>query len=53
MSHLQAIPRMALLLGRYDADSSHPASGSPRDQLDSLVDELLELILIFGLWDAT
>ena len=48
---MQVVAKMALLVGKYDADISCPAGGNPREQLDSLVDELFELIIIYGLWE--
>lgn len=49
--HLQIVAQMALLICKYDADIICPTSGSPRDQLDALVDELFELVIIYGLWE--
>jgi len=49
--HVQIVAKMALLICKYEANIICPASGSPRDQLDGLVDELFELIIIYGLWE--
>jgi hypothetical protein len=42
---------MALLIGKYDAGTGGLASGSPRQQVDELVDELCERIVVCALWD--
>jgi len=42
---------MALLLGKYDSGVHAPCSGTFREQLDHLVDELSERIVVCALWD--
>lgn len=45
------VPKLGVLLPKYDTNGPSTRVGSAKQQLDNIVDDLTEKLLVVGLWD--